>query len=71
MSKEFDKKVGRIISEMRKGKRLTQIELARQLGIAKSTLACYETGARGMNLDTFFELCRLLEIDPNDIVRQL
>ncbi len=71
MGKEFDKKVGRIISEKRIEKRLTQTELARQLGIGKSTLACYEVGLRGMNLDTFFEICRLLEIDPNDVVRQL
>jgi transcriptional regulator with XRE-family HTH domain len=71
MNRDFDKKVGAIIKEKRREKRLTQVQLAERLSIGKSTLACYETGARGMDLDTFFEICRILEVNPNDIQSQL
>lgn len=71
MNKDFDKKVGAIIQRIRRERRMTQSELAEKLGIGKSTLACYETGARGMDLDTFFEICRILRVKPNDIQRQL
>lgn len=68
MNKDFNRKVGRIIYEKRREKRWTQTDLAKRLGIAKSTLACYETGIRGMDLDLFFEICRMLDINPNDVV---
>lgn len=65
MNKDFNRKVGRLIYDKRRDKRMTQVDLAKRLGIAQSTLACYETGTRGMDLDTFFEICRILELDPN------
>lgn len=71
MNKDFNRKVGRIIYEKRREKRWTQTDLAKRLGIAKSTLACYETGIRGMDLDLFFEICRMLDINPNDVVSLL
>lgn len=71
MNREFDKKVGLIIKEKRREKRLTQLQLSEKLGIAKSTLACYETGVRSMDLDTFFEICHILGIKANDVQRQL
>jgi transcriptional regulator with XRE-family HTH domain len=71
MKKDFNVKVGSIIKEYRQVRRMTQLQLAQRVGIAKSTLACYETGARGIDLDTFFDICYVLGIDPSDVQRQV
>ena len=71
MDKEFYKKVGDIIKEKRKERRLTQAQMAKLLDMPTSTLSCYEAGLRGMELDTFFVICRFLDIDPNDVQKRL
>lgn len=68
---EIDKKVGFIIQQRRKELRLTQAQLGEKIGAAYSTIACYENGLRGMNLDTFFEICDVLSLDPNEIQKEV
>ena len=71
MDKMFYKKIGDIIKEKRKERKLTQVQLAKLLDMPASTLACYEAGLRGMELDTFFMICRFLDIDPNDVQKRV
>lgn len=71
MDREFYKKIGDIIKEERKERRLTQVQLAKLLGIPASTLACYEVGLRGMEIDTFFEICKVLDISPNEVQKRI
>lgn len=68
---EIDKKVGFIIQQKRRELRITQKQLGKKIGVAHSTIACYESGIRGMDLDTFFEICKILSLDPNDIQKQV
>lgn len=71
MSREFDKKVGLIIKNRRIERRMTQDQLADRLGIKQSTLSCYELGLRGMSIDMFFEVCKVLRLKPNDVQKML
>jgi transcriptional regulator with XRE-family HTH domain len=63
--------VGDIIKQRRRMLRLTQTQLGDKVGIAFSTLACYEKGIRGMSLNIFFKICDALSLDPNDVQRQV
>lgn len=68
---KVDVLVGDIIKQRRRELRMTQTQLGNKVGIAYSTLACYEKGIRGMNLNIFFDLCKALRLDPNDVQRQV
>lgn len=63
--------VGDIIKQRRRELRLTQTQLGEKVGIAYSTLACYEKGIRGMSLNIFFQICNALKLDPNDVQNQV
>lgn len=68
---KVDVLVGDIIKQRRRELRLTQTQLGDKVGIAYSTLACYENGIRGMSLKIFFDLCKVLDLDPNDVQTQI
>ncbi len=38
------------------------------VGIAEHTLYCYEEGARMMRVDTFYRLCRIYKVKPEEIM---
>lgn len=71
MNNKVDYYAGQIIKEKRKEKRLTQTQLGEKVGLPYSTLACYESGLRGMSLETFFILCKALKIDVNDAQKEI
>ena len=43
---------------------LTQSELAKKLGIKQQQISCYVLGKKMPALDTFANLCKVLEVDP-------
>lgn len=43
---------------------LKQTELAKLLGIKQQTIACYLAGKAMPALDTFANLCAVLDVDP-------
>lgn len=47
---------------------LTQVELAKKLNISQPTVSEYITGKSMPALDTFANLCQLLDLDANDIL---
>lgn len=47
---------------------LTQTELARKLNIRQSTIGQYLSGRAMPALDTFANLCVVLDVDPADIL---
>lgn len=59
--------VGNRIRQIRKEKRMTQQELADQIGIADKHLSRLEMGVTNMKLDTFFTVAAALGVSPNDI----
>ena len=53
------------IKEARLSNKFTQEQLAEKIGVAKSTLAGYESGNREPNLETTIKLMSALNVDAN------
>ena len=47
---------------------LSQTEISRQLGIKQTQISCYVHGKKLPALDTFANLCIILDVDPADIL---
>lgn len=47
---------------------ITQTELAIQLGVSQPTVSHYVKGDKFPALDTFANLCKILDVDTNDIL---
>ena len=60
-------KLGKNISNFRKGKNLSQNELAEKLGISREHLAKIETAKRGISLKLLFRMTEILEIQEKDL----
>jgi transcriptional regulator with XRE-family HTH domain len=56
------------ITETIKQSELTQTELARRLGVGQQTISEYIRGKSMPALDTFANLCAILDVDANDIL---
>lgn len=56
------------LAETIKQSSITQTEIARQLGIRQPTVAQYVSGRAMPALDTFANLCFILDVDPDDIL---
>lgn len=57
----------RIISEI-KNSGLSQTELAKKLGIKQPTVGQYLSGRAMPALDTFANLCSILDLDANEVL---
>ena len=57
----------RIISEIRNSG-LSQTELAKKLGIKQPTVGQYLSGIAMPALDTFANLCSILDLDANEVL---
>ncbi len=47
---------------------ISQAELARLLGVSQSLISHYLHGNKMPALDTFANLCKILDVDANDIL---
>ena len=56
------------IKDCIKNSELTQTELAQRLGISQQTVSHYCKGSKMPSLDTFANLCAILDVDANDIL---
>jgi len=69
MSKlDVSKDIGRRLGSYRKARGLTQIELAKALGISQSLLAYYETGHRNIPVATLISSARALNISVSELL---
>lgn len=57
-------KIRKRVAEAIKQSGLTQTELARRLGIGQQTISHYVKGDEMPALDTFANLCAVLDVDP-------
>ena len=63
---DLKRQVGRRIQEARKGKGLTQAQLAERLGMSKEHISYIETGKRGLgSLDTIEQIADKLGVPPS------
>ena len=53
---------------MRIKREMSQIELAKKVGISQSSLSCYEDGVISPRVDVLFRLAETLDCDIKDIV---
>ncbi len=58
------------LAEAIKESEITQSDLAKKLGIRHQQISCYIKGQKMPALDTFANLCKLLEVDTNYILCQ-
>ena len=49
---------------------ITQAEIAKRLGIKHQQISCYIKGQKMPALDTFANLCKVLDVDPGYILCQ-
>src|SRR5215471_20766994 len=54
--------VGSRIRELRKGRRLTQMELSEKIGVAQSDLSRMEQGEYKVGLDTLFKILQVFDL---------
>ncbi len=47
---------------------LTQTELAAKIGVKRQQVSCYIHGTKMPALDTFANLCAVLDVDANDVL---
>lgn len=62
--------IGDFLKKIRAEKNLTQSEIAKLLGINRSTYANYEQNLREPNLSTLSSLCRVFDVDLNELIAQ-
>lgn len=55
------------IQQARKEKGLTQFDLAVKVGVQPTTISEIERGIRVTTLKTLCSLCKVLELDPNEV----
>lgn len=61
--------LGSRIKQLRQAKGYTQLELAKLVGVTKSSVSQWETGlSANIKLPEFLELCRILGTDPYYLV---
>ena len=56
------------LAESIKQSGLTQTEIAKRIGVKQSQVSCYLHGKKMPALDTFANLCIVLDIDPAEML---
>ena len=64
--KEYKLEFGKFIEENRRKKKISQKEVAEQLGISQSYYSCMEHGARNIDLEMAVKICNVLGINLQD-----
>ena len=64
---EYAKCIGENLKAARKGKGLTQKQVAQQLFMTQQQYSRFENGVFELNYGQLLALCRLLETTPNDL----
>lgn len=61
-------KIGKFIAERRKDKELTQKQLAEKLSVSDKAVSKWETGRSMPDNSILFDLCKVLEINVNELL---
>ncbi|MCM1257866.1 MAG: helix-turn-helix domain-containing protein [Roseburia sp.] len=62
-------KIGQFIAESRKNLNLTQKQLAEEIGVTDKTISKWETGNRLPDAALLMDLCRILQVDVNELLK--
>lgn len=61
-------KIGKFIANVRKGKGMTQKQLADEIGVSDKTVSKWETGNGMPELSSVMPLCQILQINVNELL---
>ena len=61
-------KIGKFIQERRKSKKLTQVQLALQIGVSEKTISKWECGNGFPDATLIMPLCKALDISANELL---
>jgi transcriptional regulator with XRE-family HTH domain len=61
--------LGESLRRLRRDEELTQVQLARRLGISQPTLNRLESASQNVTLRTLMRLCRALQCEPGELFR--
>lgn len=64
----FDAAVGQRLKKAREGRKLTQDDAARWLGVSQASVSAYEKGATSPNPRQLYELCRLYGVQADVVL---
>lgn len=70
-NKELNTEIGAWLAHHRKLRGLSQAEVAERLGVTKTAVHYWETGKRMIYAKTMLDYCRLLDLDPQDLVKDV
>jgi transcriptional regulator with XRE-family HTH domain len=59
------------LQEIRRRKKITQIDLARKLGVNRSYISKIENDERQLSLEGFLNYCKALEEDPVQLIKSV
>jgi len=60
-------KVNENIAKFRKFRKMTQADLAKQLGKSKNSVSNWESNGNTPDLDTIEKICNILRVSPNEL----
>lgn len=60
-----------MLKEIRTDRKITQQDVADKLGIARQNVGYWEKGIRTLDIDTFFVICDIYNIDPINVLVDL
>jgi len=67
-SKSADEEIGLKIKKRRKALKMTQTELADEVGVSFQQVQKYENGQSRLFLSNFITICNSLKVDPGDLL---
>ena len=73
MKKEsvYYEKLGTILRNARLDKRMTMKDLCKRTGLKEVAIHQYETGKRKISLEIFFKVCKVLDLDVDEVQKEL
>ena len=60
--------IGARIAKFRKLKKMSQKELARQIGVSNSRVSNWEQGTHRPDVDILANICKVLEVSPSELL---
>lgn len=66
----IDEYIGARFKEKRLSKGISLVDFASSLNMSKNRYCNYEMGIRTMQMDTYYEICKALKIDPEKLFKE-
>jgi len=67
----YGKHLGKRVRILREDQRMTQIELARAVGVSNPFISMLESGQRGVDVETLLKLAKVLRVHPYILISDL